>query len=473
MSGTKVLELASRSNGDKVLKMLIYTLNENNVNKVGIKEEDVSEEEILSLDGEPVVCKEYKKTNGEYDLKGHCATKKKVYVNGIETYTYEFGTNAVGRFENTQIEDIEIDGVTKRCVTSEAVVWKRFKNVISAIEKLGDKLTCSYEISGTGYVENGITWKTSLSYLGVALLGSKVTPAYKDAQLLETIAEVEDSYDIAELDEALTRDLSEINNNSEGSVELSKEVEKPNLASLTDNDIYSLVNKAIRAYEQEWVWVSKLYPYEFVAYAHKYEGKDSDYVKYSYVVNSDETVSITSKEDVEMVFVTKASNEEVLAEKDLVIAQKNDEIIEVNKTITGLQETVSAKDTEIAELTKEVEPLREQIKLAEEEKKATEIAEKKEAIKDIFLSSALFTEEEIATEEIASVIENMNELQAKSLVADKVIANAKNIASASTKGEVAEKETETIAEKVEVDVNEKNKMVTEPTLLTFKPRFRR
>ena len=296
MGNTKVLELASRSNGDKVLKMLIYTLNEPNLNGVGIRETDVSEEEILSLDGEPVVCKEYKTSSGEYDLKGHCAIKKKVFVNGIETEVYEFGTNAVGRFENTKIEEIELDGVLKKVVTSEAVIWKRFSNVISAIENLGDKLTCSYEISGTGYKENGVTWKTSLSYLGVALLGSKVKPAYPDAQLLEEIAELSEEYDIAELETALKKDLAEIKKESGETMEK----ENQEVSSLTHFDVYELVNKAVRAYEEDWVWISIVYPYDFVAYAHKREGREGDYVKYTYVVNSDETVSITGKEDVEM-----------------------------------------------------------------------------------------------------------------------------------------------------------------------------
>lgn len=468
MGNTKVLELASRSNGDKVIKLLIYTLNEPNLNKVGIREADVSEEEILSLDGEPVVCKEYKTSTGQYDLKGHCATKKKVYVNGVETYVYEFGTNAVGRFENTKIEEIELNGVMKKVVTSEAVIWKRFSNVISAIENLGDKLTCSYEISGTGYEENGITWKTSLSYLGVALLGSKVRPAYPDAQLLEEIAEIEDDYDIAELESALKKDLEEISKESGEKMEKEKEVQE--VSSLTGGDIYSLVNKAIRAYEEGYVWVSVIYPYDFVAYAHKYDGKESDYIKYTYVVNSDETVSITGKEDVEMVFVPKAVSEEAIAE----IAQKNEEIIEINKTITALQETIAEKDAEISELVKEVEPLREQARLAEEERIANEIAEKKEAVKDIFLSSALFKEEELATDEIAEVIEAMDELKAKSMVADRVISNAKEIASA--KQDVAEEsveEEQNVAEKVNVDVNTENEIKDEPVLFTFKPRFRR
>lgn len=467
MGNTKVLELASRSNGDKVIKLLIYTLNEPNLNKVGVREADVSEEEILSLDGEPVVCKEYKTSNGQYDLKGHCATKKKVFVNGVETYVYEFGTNAVGRFENTKIEEIELKGVTKRVVTSEAVIWKRFTNVISAIENLGDKLTCSYEISGTGYEEKGITWKTSLSYLGVALLGSKVKPAYPDAQLLEEIAEVEDDYDIAELDNALKKDLEEIE--KESGEKMEKEVQEvQEVSSLTSHDIYELVNRAVRAYEEDWVWISMVYPYDFVAYAHKGGAKESDYIKYTYVVNSDETISITGKEDVEMVFVPKAVNEEAIAE----IAQKNEEIIEINKTITALQDTIAEKDNEIAELTKEVEPLREQARIAEEERKAQEIAEKQDAIKDIFLSSALFKEEELAKEDIAEVIEAMDELKAKSMVADRVISNAKEIASA--KEEVAEVEEEQdIAEKAVVDVNIKNEIKDEPVLFTFKPRFRR
>ena len=466
MGNTKVLELASRSNGDKVLKMLIYTLNEPNLNGVGIRETDVSEEEILSLDGEPVVCKEYKTSSGEYDLKGHCAIKKKVFVNGIETEVYEFGTNAVGRFENTKIEEIELDGVLKKVVTSEAVIWKRFSNVISAIENLGDKLTCSYEISGTGYKENGVTWKTSLSYLGVALLGSKVKPAYPDAQLLEEIAELSEEYDIAELETALKKDLAEIKKESGETMEK----ENQEVSSLTHYDIYELVNKAIRAYEEDWVWLSKIYPYEFVAYAHKDGAKESDFVKYTYVVNSDETVSITGKEDVEMVFITKATNEEALAE----IAQKNEEIIEINKTINALQETIAQKEEVIAELTKEVEPLREQARIAEEERIANEIAEKKEAIKEIFLSSALFKEEDLASEDIAEVIETMDSLKAKEMVADKVIANAKAIAS--TKEEVAEVENKDeidVAEKVDVDVNIENKIKDEPVLFTFKPRFRR
>lgn len=475
----KVIELSSASNGDRYLKMLIFTLDKVNVNKVGVKEIDNSEDKILALDGQPVVAKVYDKKGGK-TLGGHEATKVYYYENGKRLWKYKFGTNAVGVWQDTQIEDMEIDGETKRVVTSVARVWKRFPNVIEAIDNLIEKeaLSCSYEINGYGYDEDGVTWKTDIEYMGVALLGVK--PAYPEAVLLEDIAEVEE--DITEEEMALTialsQDLSLDINNKKGSGVLDKN-KKNEIASLTSGDIYSLVTKAIRAYEESWTWVCHIMPYEFVAYARKEEGKDMDYIKYTFVVNSDDTVSITGKQEVEMVFAPKEETVVALAEKDKELAEKASQIITINETITTLQSTIEEKEGVIAELEKEVEPLREQAKQALAEKEAQELAEKQEKVKQLFLSTKLFTEEELSeekvSEEISEIIKSCDTVKAQTVICERVVANAQAIV-AKAEGDKEENISSKEEQKVEdpkVELSQEGEFSEQEELMTFKPRVRR
>lgn len=479
----KVISLSADSKGDKILKMLVYTLGKSNLNKVGIKREDNTDESILALDGQPVVAKVYNNQKTGKTLGGHEATKEYYYEDGIKKERYKFGTNAIGVWQNTQIEQMEIEGEDFDVVTSEARVWKRFPTVHEAIDNLieKDSLCCSYEISGYGYKEDEITWKTDIEYLGVALLG--VPPAYPEATLLQEIAEFKEEELTEEelaLTVALSQDLSLEIEKQKGSVEdMEKKLEN---SSLTSNDIYSLVNAAVRAYEKDrWIWVCHIMPYEFEAYAKVEDGKTSEYVKYSYVVNSDETVSVTSKEDVEMIFVSKVETEETIAQKESEIAEKTSQILEINETITSLQSTIAEKEAIISQLEEEVKPLREQAEIAQKEKEAKELAEKQEAIKGLFLSSGLFEEADLEVEEIAEIISTFDEAKANKVICNKVVANAQAIKAeeAAKKKKCAEEEgtgeEAKEVEKAELDVvlDQETKIGDEPVLMTFKPKFRR
>lgn len=430
-----LLEISSNNTDDDIhAKFLICPLDELNSNGTGIKEEDIADYEKYGLKDKAIVTKVVKNAKGELDFSGHnMKVTTKVDGEGNPYKEYNFDTSAVGFHSDVYIEELEIGGEVKKCIVAEAVIWSRYNKVIEVIKRLGTNLKTSWEVgySECYYDKKGGKWIKGLKWLGNCLLGSNVKAAYGVAGMLEFAEENEEMQLMLAATEDLVNlgEIPNINNKLKEGGTLMSENNKPEIASLSMEDIRNKVARAIYATEGDgrYYYGVIIYPLEFVAYA-KMEGKDSkteDYAKFSYVVNSDETISVTSQEDVKMVFVPKESYEtevselkQKVSEKEVEISTKLDEIIKLGDTIKEKDEAIASKDTEIAEL----QPFKDKVEAAEAEAKKVEIEAAQMALKDKLISSKYYTKEEVeASEDLMKAIEELNEKAVKEALGAKVL----------------------------------------------------
>jgi len=462
----QVLEMSTDKNDDLKIKFLICPLDEVNHNNVGIKESDITEEEKFGIKDKAVVTKVIKDNNGDYNFSGHnLKIKNVVDKNGNITKEYEFDTNAVGFHKEVWIEKIEIDGENKKCIVAEAIIWKRYPRVIEVIERLGTKLRTSWEILyDECYYEGKNKWIKGLKWLGNCMLGTNVRPAYPIAGALEISEEENQEY---ELSIATYQDLSgdiAINdlNIRKGGEEMVDENKNKNknieTSSISDEDLRSKVVRAIYALEREekYFYGILIYPYDFIAYA-KLGGKDSkveDYVKFTFVVNSDDTVAITSQENVKMIFVPKAQQEAEIAELNKKISEKEAELSSKMEEIVKLGEVIKNNETALAEKDKEISnliPYKEKVEKAEAEAREAELAQAREVLKQKALSSKYVTEEEIETsEELKRAIQELDEKAINSYIGQKVVEYASQKLNEKEENEI---EISKVKKQVKVDIN--------------------
>lgn len=431
----------------KFAKFLLCPLDESNKNKVGIREKDISNEEFQTLIGQPLVCKVVvdPKTK-EYDFSGHNMKRIKQFdEEGKEITIVDFDTSPIGFHTSVEVEDVEVEGITKRCLTATVTLWTRYYRALDVIERLGEKLRTSWEVSyDSFYTQKGVKWLKDIQFLANCCLGSNVTPAYSDAGLLEVaeentdmqlaIAFMEDLQE--EIESNVENSTEDIKNNNEGDeVIMSKEIkDKTEIASVTANDLYEKVRKAINATdENNYYYIARLYPYEYKAYAYNWNQDSEDsYIEFTYVVNSDDTVSITAQQDVKMVFIAKEVQETAIAEletklsdKETELSTKVDEIIKLGETIQSKDTVISEKEAVIVEkdtIISELEPFKAQIEEIQAKEKEAEIAEAKEDLKQKALSSKYVTEEDLETSEVLkTAIENLDEKSVKIFIAEKVM----------------------------------------------------
>lgn len=425
----------------------------------------------------------------ELDFTSHQAKKVYELINGQLQEKLKFGTDAFGVFDSVQIEIIDdVDYITANCR-----VWKRFENCCKIIQDRFDNdepLNTSWEISiidsnpktikgkQIKVINNGV-------FIGHALLSKYTSPAYDCSGMLE-VAEEQSEND--ELAEALICDLKEINelsikqetsiqsdensvdnklnDNIEekgGIVDMAESKNKTEVSSVTSNDLYNKLRVAINSIDSNrWICISRVYPYEFRAIGYNCNAEcEDDYIEFSYTVDSNEVVSIVSETPIKMVFIPKSQNDEVLLELQTKISEVNDklstkstelsakidEIVTLGNSITSLKEQIAEKETIISEL----EPLKIEKAEADAKKLEEEKAEKKKCLSEMLVSSKYFTQEEIdASEEVQEAISELAEDKVKSILANKVIAEAQKIK------EVIEEtsEKETIPEvEVSTDIN--------------------
>lgn len=372
----ELLGLSSNEDGDLVAKFLICPLDELNLNGVGLREADLTEDELLGLATRPVQCKVIDR-NGTLDFGGHEA--KVTYVkdeNGNLVKKYVFDTQSVGYHTEVSIEDIEIDGVIKKCIVAIALIWARYENVISVINRLGNALHTSWEIAFSEYyMDDGGKWIKGLRWLGNALLGTQVTSAYKSAGLLEVAEEnqevqlsnaiIEDNNklnneEIANIDTSIQSDENSVENKLnnenkteiEGGLQMSEQIktEKIDISSLTTRDISSRVRDAIwESNDYGWSYdVMVIYPIETRVLIYKYDMLDEDFIEIIYSIDENGVVTLGEGKEVKMTFQPKATTDTVIA--GLTIAKEKAET-----ELSTVKTTIGAKDTEISELKSAIE----------------------------------------------------------------------------------------------------------------------
>lgn len=443
-----------------------------NANNVKLNR-DTIDDWINTLLLKPVVGKIQLNKDNELDFTSHQAKKIISFdENGNLSTRLKFGTDMFGNFESVQIENI--DGVDY--ITANARIYKRFEECCKIIQDRYDNnepLSSSWEVLPTNYTMDGNVKVINKGvFLAHAILSKYTTPAYQCSKMLE-VAEEENNED--ELTLALLKDLIKLNeieiseskdsqseNNSvdnklneieinEGGHEIMAEENKNvEISALSLADIRGKVQKAVYSTEGNgrYYWGVIVYPYDYLAYAHidNQDSNEDDYVKFTYVVNSDDTISITNQEDVKMVFVPKTisdtqiaeietklnSANEMVAQKDTEIASKNEEIIKLGDSIKSLETSISEKDKEIAEL----QPIKEKYEQEVAEKEAKELAEKQEALKNEAISSQYVSEKDFEENEtLKTALSELDDKTIKAFIAEKVIeVNSKKAEEISEKG---------------------------------------
>ena len=435
---TSYLELTSR----------VCFYDEPNLNNDMLPTDDTTLEKAQTLVNMPVQAKYRLSPSGEPTFSGHEMKKSK------STGEITFGTSSVGTHTEVYIENdnVDVNGTIKNlpCLFAKYRIWKRYKNVVAAAQRLFSlgKLYSSWEINTYQYIfDRGIRKITDYEFLANCLLGYEYAyPSYGTSANAISMAQLNDNQLM--IAEALSQDLldkNNINDNDEKEEPLldkknipsavdensvvdvsesmpteatiknttastaedeQKETPSTDTAQLTVWDLKTRVGEACRKKLGKWCWASFMFPNEKEVWC-EYDGAESelDYVKFTYEVADDDTVTVSEPEYVKLT---------------VSIAEVNTKISDIkNDAITKASETIQNLNTQISELT----PYKEQVEVAERKKIEEQITAEKEALKNKLLKGNLFSEEEIAEEKIQDLIEARDVSAINSLIADKFVAS--------------------------------------------------
>jgi hypothetical protein len=453
-----------------------------NGNGISIDRE-TAENWISTLKNKPLVGKIQMKYDGTYDFTGHNMKKVvKKDADGKKYETVEFDTSAFGSFTDVYIEEID----NTEYIVAECEIWKRFTKaceiILSRIED--STLHTSWEITveqSKKKMVNGLMTKVIEAgrFIGHCLLGDSVSPAYDCSGMVEIAST---NYEDVELSTALSQDLigqgldipeakeenmaktqevaeetvietptdvsednvekttpvaevsedenSECKDKKEKSEEEDKDdkeeketSENIENSSLTVRDLRKKINEECRK-KYRWFWINFMFPTENYVLGKTDEDDENelDYVKFTYSVGDDGTITVGEPEKVTLT-VSVAEVNTKIAEKDDAIVQANAEIQTLkaeNETLISYKERCEKEDAEKAE---------------------NEIAEKQESLRQYALDSKQITKAELDTDEFKTIISELDETKLKSIVADRVVASLS-------------KKKETIVETSSIEVSE-------------------
>lgn len=460
-------------------KWLISVLGEKDENNRIIPEES-GEKYYKTIIGYPMVARLLTDMLGNpVDFSDHCISKRKD-ANGKITYRYN--TMPIGSITDSEIQEMEINGETKKCIVISSKLWSdRFPEYFQVLDKLWEdgNVSSSWELDVSNYEfdENKTKILKDFEFVGNCILGSKVQGAVTGAGMLEYASvenEEEDEIELA-LASALSQDIkneSEVGdkmNEDEKTVEqtsseTSTEAEKPaeveeakkeessvsegenpeqkedstkeesakedstkaektetgkEEASLTSGDIERKLEDLCHTDYDRYGYVSYLFPEEHYALCRTYRMDTLSFNKVNYSVNGNE-VSIESVEPVTLAVEVRNIN--------TVVAQKDDTIVALNT------ENISLK-AQVASLQKDSEELAE----IKKEQAEAELKTKQAEIASYVESSNMFSAEELESEDVKLAIASVDYSAIKSMIADKVVAEKKEAAQKEKEIEVSEK----------------------------------
>lgn len=445
---TSYLELTSR----------VCFYDEPNLNNDMLPTDETTLERANSLVNMPVQAKYRLSPSGEPTFSGHEMKKSKA------TGEISFGTSSVGTHTEVYIENdnVDVNGTIKNlpCLFAKYRIWKRYKNVVAAVQRLFSlgKLYSSWEINTYQYIfDRGIRKITDYEFLANCLLGYEYAyPSYGTSANAISMAQINDNQLM--IAEALSQDLLDENNindndeeenlldkknesspaveniiasaspeaqNSDTANTTSTAEDKQNETPTTDSaqltvwDLKTRVGEACRKKLGKWCWASFMFPNEKEVWC-EYDGAESelDYVKFTYEVADDDTVTVSEPEYVKLT-VSIAEVNTKISELEKEIQTVKAELDIKNDAITKASETIQNLNTQISELT----PYKEQVEIAEKKKIEEQITAEKEALKQKLLKGNLFSEEDIAEKKIQDLIEARDVSAINSLIADKFVAS--------------------------------------------------
>lgn len=172
---------------------------------------------------------------------------------------------------------------------------------------------------------------------------------------------------------------------------------EPVVASLTDWDIQRKIDQGARDLIDGWYWVAYLFPEEHKALLRVEGGDELSYTQVSYVVNDDDTVTVSDPVDVKL----------------------SVSVSEINSKVTELTDTIASLNQKVNDLTAEVEtltPYREAAQKAEHDAAEAKLRAYAE-------NSKQFTDEELQSEEMTKIFSELNESALKMMIADHVVSS--------------------------------------------------
>ena len=461
-------------------KWLISVLGEKDENNRIIPEES-GEKYYKTIIGYPMVARLLTDAFGNpVDFSDHCVTKRKDANGNI---TYRFNTMPIGSITDSEIQEMEIDGETKKCIVISSKLWSdRFPEYFQVLDKLWEdgNVSSSWELDVSNYEfdEDKTKILRDFEFVGNCILGSKVRGAVTRAGMLEYASvenQEEDETELA-LASALSQDIkntevgdkmkedektveqasSEVSTETENAEkteqveetkkeESSVEGENPEQkeeatkeepvkeesakteetetekeqASLTSNDIERQLEDLCYDDYDKYGYVSYLFPEEHYALCRTYRMNALTFNKVNYSV-TDDKVSIDSVEPVTLAVEVKDIN--------TVIAQKDDTIVALNTENLSLKEQVASLQKDSEELAS-----------IKKEQAEAELKTKQAEIASYVESSNMFSAEELESEEVKLAIASVDYPAIKSMIADKVVAEKKEVAQKEKEIEVSEK----------------------------------
>lgn len=170
---------------------------------------------------------------------------------------------------------------------------------------------------------------------------------------------------------------------------------EPVVASLTDWDIQRKIDQGARDLIDGWYWVAYLFPEEHKALLRVEGGDELSYTQVSYVVNDDDTVTVSDPVDVKL---------------SVSVSEINSKVNELTDTIASLNQKVNDLTAEVETLT----PYREAAQKAEHDAAEAKLRAYAE-------NSKQFTEEELQSEEMMKIFSELDESMLKMMIADRVV----------------------------------------------------
>lgn len=170
---------------------------------------------------------------------------------------------------------------------------------------------------------------------------------------------------------------------------------EPVVASLTDWDIQRKIDQGARDLIDGWYWVAYLFPEEHKALLRVEGGDELSYTQVSYVVNDDDTVTVSDPVDVKL---------------SVSVSEINSKVNELTDTIASLNQKVNDLTAEVETLT----PYREAAQKAEHDAAEAKLRAYAE-------NSKQFTEEELQSEEMMKIFSELDESALKMMIADRVV----------------------------------------------------
>lgn len=433
---SKPIEIAEHKNY-KLATFLISVLDEWNENNVLIPK-TAGEKYHGTIVGFPIVAKLITDAdNNPIDFRGHEVS--------IQKGNYKFNTIPIGSVLKSYIEEREVEGYKgkKSCIMIQAKLWtSRFPEYFDVLDTLWSEnnVSSSWEISveKSEPVLRGKILKV-FSFIGNCILGRDVEGAVRGAGMIEYaenntfINEHEDEIKLAKAlsNDCVCKEVKKMENESkeitvsENEVieteTITEEVGEITETGITDETGTKTGEMSISAITIEDLgkklgnWIETDNRYRIYGYlnhifidekyflTHDYRMNSLDFYKFTFDIVNGEIVINETPEKVTLVVDIMNVNS--------TIASKDEEIIKINSEMENLKSQI----TELSEIKEKYNSLI-------TEKEEVEKAEKIKEFKAKAISSGYISEKEIETsEEISTIISNLDEAKLNSIIVDRII----------------------------------------------------